>query len=150
MRRRQRARTTDNKVVAVLASSACDWLDGDLVVHADAGAVVLLVQVEVGVERLLDEVHPARELLLLLDHPALDLLELLGELLRNVGGDELPEPCVDAVDSTTLRDNVLDHFARLLDTRTCLTRENNLFPALGDVCNLLECELLTVELKHKT
>src|SRR5689334_23152817 len=43
----------------------------------------------------------------------------------------------------------MDHLAGLVHARACLATENDLFPALGDICDLLESELLTVELKHK-
>src|SRR5678815_6195811 len=43
----------------------------------------------------------------------------------------------------------MDNLTRMVHAHACVTAENNLFPALGNVYDLLECELLTTELKHR-
>jgi hypothetical protein len=42
----------------------------------------------------------------------------------------------------------MDHLSRSLDAYARLVGKNDLFPASGNVYDLLESELLTVELKH--
>jgi hypothetical protein len=37
-----------------------------------------------------------------------------------------------------LRDDVLDYVSRFFDARASFSGENDLFPAFGDVCDLLE------------
>src|SRR5689334_6441193 len=70
--------------------------------------------------------------------------------VRSIDTDvrQLAETSIDAVDSAAFRDDVMDHLSRSLDAHTGVTGENYLFPAPGNIEDLLECELLTVELKH--
>jgi hypothetical protein len=42
----------------------------------------------------------------------------------------------------------MDHLTRSLDAHTRLIGKDDLFPASGNIYDLLESELLTVELKH--
>src|SRR5690349_2703109 len=56
---------------------------------------------------------------------------------------------VDAIDSASLVDDVLDHLPRLFDSRACIVSKSDLFPAPCNVYDLLESELLTIELKHR-
>src|SRR5688500_12613575 len=62
---------------------------------------------------------------------------------------QLAESGVDSVDSSSLGNDILDHPACLFYTCARLTSENDLFTTPGNVCDLLQSELLTVELKHK-
>jgi hypothetical protein len=58
----------------------------------------------------------------------------------------LPETGVDSVNRASLRNDLLYHAARSRHARACFRSENNVFPALSDVFDLLESELLAVEL----
>src|SRR6185369_11591951 len=75
-------------------------------------------------------------------------LQLKQIVFRDADVRQLAEAGVDAVHRAALGYDVLDHGSRTLDPRARIVRENNLFPVLSNVDDLLESELLTVELKH--